>query len=109
MRIDLQTLTKQLDELSWEEQMAFEMSERHPYPPDEEYQRIEEKIHRLGRRLTPPLLDTLEKEAGYLVWVLRLSPHVPGDDPVRRAERWRHHEDAQVRYWAEQILKESSS
>jgi hypothetical protein len=33
-----------------------------------------------------------------------LSPHVPGDDAVARAQRLHHSGDAQVRYWAEEIL-----
>jgi hypothetical protein len=97
MRID--ALKAALDELSWREQVDFELRERRPGRPVDPT--IDEGIRRLARTLTPAMLDELASHhPGYESWVLRLSPEVPGDDARGRADRYRHHPDAEVRYWA---------
>ena len=101
-------LIERLDDLSWEEQMNFEMTER-----DAEYARqiapeIERAIQELAGVITPVLLDQLEREEGYVVWALRLSPHVPGDNPSQRGQRYLNDPNGNVRYWAEQIASASS-
>lgn len=96
MRID--ELKTALDELSWREQVDFELRERLPGRPVDPA--IEADARRLARTLTPAVLDELAEHPGYETWVLRLSPAVPGDDPRGRADRYRHHADAEVRYWA---------
>ena len=99
MRID--ELTAALDELSWREQVDFELRERRPGRPVDPA--IDDEVRRLARTLTPAMLDELAAHPGYEAWVLRLSPAVPGDDARGRAGRYRHHADAEVRYWAARL------
>jgi hypothetical protein len=107
MRLD--ELTNLLDELSWDEQVDFEMRERFPDSDSAQQAADDETSRLLGPRLTPALLDALEREDGYLAWVLRLSPYVPGDVPTRRAQRLLHHADSDVRYWAARIMGQAGS
>ncbi len=100
--MDIQELIEQLDDLSWQEQMNFELSERDAKFARQTAAEIEHAIQELGGELTPALLDQLEQEDGYVVWALRLSPYVPGDNPSRRAQRYLNHPDSSVRYRAEQ-------
>jgi hypothetical protein len=99
----LEELKERLNALSWEEQMEFEMSERSAQGSTDATQEIERGVQELARQVTPSLLDQLEQNDGYVVWSLRLSPHVPGDSPARRAQRFLHHADASVRYWATEM------
>jgi hypothetical protein len=101
--VDIRDLTAALDELSWREQVEFELGER--YPGHQGDAEILERLQRLGKTLTPALLDELERKPGYIAWVLRLSPSVPGDDPVRRARRYQSDGDPDIRYWAGELLK----
>lgn len=101
----LDELKERLNDLSWEEQMEFEMSERGPHGSTDATRGIERGVQELARQVTPSLLDQLEQDGGYDVWSLRLSPHVPGDSPARRARRFLHHADASVRYWATEIIR----
>jgi len=96
-------LKERLNQLSWEEQMEFELSERGA--PDSIDSTVERGIQELARQVTPSLLDQLELDGGYAVWSLRLSPHVPGDSPARRARRFLHHADSNVRYWATELIR----
>lgn len=91
-------LKRALDELSWREQVDFELRERRPGRPVDPT--IEADVRRLAGTLTPAMLDRLAQHPGYEAWVLRLSPAVPGDDVRGRADRYRRHADAEVRYWA---------
>jgi hypothetical protein len=101
-------LKEKLNELAWEEQAEFEMSERKDGGTASTMQEIEPKIQELARQITPTLLDMLEQDAGYIVWVLRLSPNVPGDSPAVRARLFLHHSDNNVRFWASEIVKNIS-
>lgn len=101
----LQELKQSLNELAWHEQMDFEMSERRNDSGADEMEDTESKIRDLGKKLTTTLLDKLEQDQGYVVWALRLSPHVPGDTPVVRAQRLRNHPETNVRYWAGKIAQ----
>lgn len=101
----LAELIEALNELSWSEQMEFEMSERDPDVARAERKVIQQRIRALAGRLTPQVLDRLEMQEGYLTWVLRLSLHVPGDSPAQRGRRYLNHEDGQVRYWAARAVK----
>jgi|SRR2546423_1354213 len=101
----VEELKEKLNDLSWEEQMEFEMSERGAQDSTDAMQEIERKMRELARQVTPPLLDQLEQDGGYVVWSLRLSPHVPGDSPARRGRRFLHHADRSVRYWAAEIIR----
>jgi hypothetical protein len=98
-------LKERLNELAWDEQMDFEISERHSETSVDDMEETEGKIRKLAKKLTTTLLDQLEQDEGYVAWVLRLSPYVPGDKPAGRAERFRHHPDSSVRYWANKILQ----
>jgi hypothetical protein len=96
-------LKERLDELSWQEQMEFEMSERDVQVSDTMMRDLESNIRELAKHVTPTLLDALEHEAGYLVWALRLSRFVHGDNPAVRGRRYLRHQDSAVRYWARTI------
>jgi hypothetical protein len=98
-------LKAKLDEFSWDEQMEFEMSERDEQTASAMMKEIESRLAALGKELTPGLLDILEQDSGYLVWALRLSPHVPGDVAARRGQRYLRHPDSVVRYWAELLQR----
>lgn len=98
----LRELTEQLDRLAWREQMDFEATERGALS---EQAALEADIRALARSLTVSLVDELERDGGYPAWVLRLSPHVPGDDPRARARRLAHDRSADVRYLASELLK----
>lgn len=97
-------LKERLNELAWTEQVNFELSERHPGASSSSEKEFGQRIRELGQRLSPAMLDALERQEGYLTWVLRLSPYVPGDDADKRAKRHAEHRDSQVRFWANQIL-----
>lgn len=105
----LDELKERLNELAWDEQMDFEMSERHPETSAEEMEAIERKIKKLAKKLTTRLVDQLEQDEGYVAWALRLSAHVPGDMFAERAQRFTHHPDTNVRYWAVKILQTHES
>jgi hypothetical protein len=101
----LDELKEKLNDLAWEEQMEFEMSERHSEFSEEMMQKIQDYIHEIAQQITPRLLDMLEQEKGYIIWVLRLSPYVRGDDPISRGRRFIHHPDVQVQNWAAEIMR----
>ncbi len=107
--MNLHTLRERLDELAWDEQVNFELSERHSGESDTGEEDLQRKIRELAQHLSPAVLDALEGEEGYLTWVLRLSPHVPGDAYRKRAQRYVRHHDSQVRFWATQVLRSSST
>jgi hypothetical protein len=101
--MNIKELIERLDDLSWQEQMNFEMSER-----DSEYARqtasdIECDIREIASEITSTLLDQLEQKEEYVVWALRLSPYVPGDQPSKRGKFYLNHPDSNVRYWAKLI------
>ena len=107
--MDMDVLREKLDELAWDEQMAFEMSERHPDDSWEEDQRaLETKIRRLASNLRLADLDALENEPGYQIWALRLSPYVSGDDSIARARRLKNSDEARVRQWASRFMENKS-
>ena len=100
----LNELKKKLDDLSWGEQMEFEVSER-----DEEFaadmrDEIQKDIQQLAKQLTPLILDNLEKDKPYIFWVLRLSLCMDEDDSFGRGQRFYHHPDSRVRFWATKTL-----
>lgn len=101
--MSLQELKDALDSVAWDEQMDFEQGERDP-----EHSRhgleVEEALRSLGRRVTPPLLDALEREVGYVLWALRLSPYVRGAQASTRASRWLNAADPALRYWADRVF-----
>lgn len=101
----LDKLKERLNELSWEEQMNFEMSERYPENFEDVTAITEHKIQELAQLLTPSLLDSLEREEGYIAWVLRLSPYVPDDSSLQRGQRFLYNPDSRVRYWASEIIR----
>jgi len=93
-----------LDDIGWAEQATFEASER-PDVPEDLDSGAEERLRELARSVTPVMLDQLERQPGYLVWALRLSPLVAGDASRARAERHAADRNAHVRYWAARLLE----
>jgi hypothetical protein len=91
-----------LDEIAWHEQIEHELSERvAASPPD--LDRIEAELRALAASVDSALLDTLEQEAGYLIWALRLAPFV---EPARAQQRARPYIDSpnwRVRTWARRV------
>lgn len=104
--MDMNMLREKLDEFAWDEQMAFEMSERNPDSWEEDQRVLEEKLCLLAESLQPSDLDALENEPGYEIWALRLSPYTPGEDTVARARRLSESSEARVRQWARRFLEE---
>jgi hypothetical protein len=100
----LDELTEQLNHLAWREQIDFEASERGAASEQPE---IEAAVRALARSLPVELVDDLEREGSHPTWVLRLSPHVPGDDTRARASRLAHHPSYEVRYLANALLDRS--
>jgi hypothetical protein len=100
-------LKEALDDLSWDEQMDFEMSER-PGGVPPEAGGSDRRLRAIAAEVTVSLLDALEQEAGYAAWALRLSPYVAGDRPASRARRFLNHPNRDVRQRAEEILRPHS-
>jgi hypothetical protein len=98
----LAELMERLDQLAWREQIDFEASERGA--PSEDAA-IDAELHRIAAATTVSLLDALERDGRYPAWVLRLSPHVLGDDPVARARRLALDRSSEVRHLATAILR----
>jgi hypothetical protein len=103
--MDLSELKKALKDLGWQEQMNFEIGERYPQESEAMEKRTNLAIQELAKKITPELLNALEEDNSYLVWVLRLSPFVPGDLPAVRAQRYLNHPKYEVSAWAESILE----
>jgi hypothetical protein len=102
----LHELQKQLDAIGWKEQMEFELSEQ-PGSSPADIEWIESQIRALGESIDVTLLDALEKEDGYLVWALRLSPAVKNAAPEFRARKYVDDPNWRVRYWARKLLTHS--
>ena len=101
--MNLNELKVRLNQIAWDEQVNFEVSECFSEENDDE-KAVEDQLRELGQQLTPSLLDALEQDYAYITWVLRLSPFVPNDEPKRRAKNLVNHQDSQVRYWAQNLL-----
>ena len=97
-------LKHRLDAIGWEEQVELELAERAATlgPPDLE--RIDSRLCVLAESVDVALLDALEKEDGYLVWVLRLIPSVQFAETELRARRYVNDPNWRVRYWARRLL-----
>lgn len=98
----LPELIECLNALAWREQVDDEASER---GSESEQAVIEADVRALAGSLPVALLDELERDGRYPAWVLRLSPHVPGDDARARARRLAADRSSEVRYLASEILK----
>ena len=102
-------LTRLIDDLSWEEHVEFEIdAEDPPAVVDRSVSEVDARLRALAIRLSPGLLDALERRPGYVGWALRLAPHVPGGRARTRAERHARDPDSDVRYWSERILERVS-
>lgn len=101
--MDIDLLKAKLNEIGWDEHINFELSERYSEKSNDETI-VEGKLRELGQQITSTMLDKLEQADGYIIWSLRLSPFVPSDEPKHRAQRFVHHENSQVRYWANKLL-----
>lgn len=99
-------LMRRLDELSWGEQIDFELSERDATATDVSAEPSASDLQELAATLTKVDLDQLAQEPGYLAWTLRLSPLVRGDNCTRRAESALSDSDSdsEVRFWAQRAL-----
>jgi hypothetical protein len=107
--MNLQELIERIDDLSWQEQMEFEMSERDSQYAQWTATEIEHIIQEVASETSPGLLDQLELEEAYIVWALRLSLHVRDDNPLRRGHRYMEHPNSNVRYWANRIISHGNS
>ena len=98
-------LKQVLNNMAWEEQIEFEMSERDCTQFSERPAALERKVRQVARNLNSTLLDELQQDEPYVVWALRLSPHVPGDHALERARPFLQHPDGDIRYWAVRIVE----
>lgn len=81
--MDMNTLFKKIDEIGWEEQMNFWLSEKYPDSIEENSQRLHSMLVELGSQINPAILDEMEYE-GEIAWSLRLSLYVDSDDSMIR-------------------------
>jgi hypothetical protein len=96
-------LLQALDSLGWEEFYEVRSHDDHPErdsPPPS----IPRRLESLGAELVPASLTRLARTPGYLVWALRLCPHVRGADCSALAGPHRDSDDHAVRYWARRLL-----
>ena len=91
-----------IDRLAWREQVEFEFAERDPEGSIE--MDVEAGLRAIAASITPDALDALEREPGYVSWVLRLSPLVAGDASHLRGDRHSADASAEVRFWALRLL-----
>ncbi|MEM9006465.1 MAG: hypothetical protein AAGE59_23440 [Cyanobacteria bacterium P01_F01_bin.86] len=101
--MNLDELKVHLNQIAWEEQVNFEISERYSEANDNDAA-VEESLRSLGHQLTPSMLDELQQDCGYITWALRLSPFVPNDKSRQRTHSFITHQKSQVRYWANVLL-----
>ena len=105
--MDTNELKRELDEIHWEEQMEFELTEADPQSGESLHFEIQKKIKELAYILSSIDLDNLQQDDDYIIWALRLSPHVPDDDSRSRAKNFLKHRDSQVRFYASEIITSS--
>lgn len=103
------TLFKRLNEISWQEHVNFEISEK--YPEDREQDRrsaeeIEAMLRDLASHISPDTLNMLE-QTDSITWSLRLSQYVNDDDSASRAQKYLHHEQYEIRFWAKRLHENS--
>lgn len=103
--MNIEELKKKLNEIAWDEQVLFEVEESYGGDLDDD-NLIDEQLRALAQLTTPLMLDALEKDYAYITWALRLSPFVTNGQPRSRAHRFVHHENSQVRYWANLLLQD---
>jgi hypothetical protein len=100
----LEKLKIYLANLSWEEQMDFELSERYPEDHEKFESESENKIQKIAKSINPSLLDLLEQDVDFMDWALRLSQYIDDPNALCRAYRLRNHSDRNIRYWADKII-----
>lgn len=107
--MDEKTLFKRLNEISWQEHVNFEISEK--YRDDREQtlrdtEEIEAMLRNLASYISPDTLNMLE-QTDSITWSLRLSQYVDDDDSATRAQKYLHHEQYEIRFWAKYLLENS--
>lgn len=105
--IDETTLTQKLNEIAWEEQMNFWISEKYPETTEENREnikRVERMLTNLGHQVTSTMLDKLEQQ-DEIEWSLRLSAYVDTDDSVARAKKYINHKRSVIRALANMLLQ----
>ena len=96
-------LKKRLDVIAWHEQVEQEMSERPAVASPANPGLTDAELLALAKSVDGALLDSLEKEEGYLVWTLRLAPLVEPTRAKQRAQPYVDSTNWRLRHWARQI------
>ena len=105
--LTLEAVKARLDDISWEEFCQWQLTDAHPDRDDSgDDDEIQDLLRQLTTQVSVSILDDLEEEGLYLEWVLRLSPFVKDENSYDRAKRLMHHENGQVRYWAEHLMND---
>jgi hypothetical protein len=98
-----------LDDLGRAHQIALELADRAGKSAHQDFDpEFLPRLRRLAAKLTPDQIDALERDRGYVDWVLDLAPLVRGGHPTTRARRLLDHPDASVRYRARAFLDQAA-
>lgn len=103
--VTIRELRQRLNEIAWLEQVEDELDERPGLGSSPALESIDVKLRSLASSIDSTLLDALEKEEGYLIWVLRLASFVEPEHARQRAHPYVHSANWRVQYWARKIAR----
>lgn len=98
MQID--DLKQRLNAIAWQEQIEAELSERPSIGSPADPSLVEGQLRALAASVDEALLDELEREAGYLIWCLRVAFFVDPAAAKQRAQRHVNSTNWRLRHWA---------
>jgi hypothetical protein len=101
--VQIDELKQQLNAIAWQEQVEAELGERPSIESPADPSVVEVQLRTLAAFVDEAMLDELEREAGYLVWCLRLAPFVDRAAAKQRAQRHVHSTNWHLRHWARRI------
>jgi hypothetical protein len=102
--VTLEDLVKTIDVLGWDEFFEVRSRDDHPERPAAGPPSAPPRLKAIGAEIDPHLLLELSQTPGYLVWSLRLCPHVSGANCAALAREHSDSDDHTVRYWARRLL-----
>jgi hypothetical protein len=98
-------LLEALDALGWEEFYEMRSHDDHPERYPAAAPSSPRRLEAIAAAMDPGLLIRLADTPGYLVWALRLCPHVAGASCEALAREHSDSDDHAVRYWARRLLR----
>ena len=98
-------LREALDDLGWLEFYEVRSRDDHPDSGAVSPPSFPRRLEVIAAGIDPGLLNGLAQTPGYLVWALRLCPHVLGADCQALAREHRDSDDHTVRYWARHLQR----